>query len=34
MQSPGKALKEALVCAQNEERLTVGVYESAKIMTE
>ncbi|XP_030290798.1 growth arrest and DNA damage-inducible protein GADD45 gamma-like [Sparus aurata] len=34
MQSPGKALKEALVCAQNEERLTVGVYESAKIMTD
>uniref|UniRef100_A0A3B5RDQ4 Growth arrest and DNA damage inducible gamma n=1 Tax=Xiphophorus maculatus TaxID=8083 RepID=A0A3B5RDQ4_XIPMA len=32
--SPGKSLKEALVCAQSEHRLTVGVYESAKIMTE
>uniref|UniRef100_A0A3B5LDZ5 Ribosomal protein eL8/eL30/eS12/Gadd45 domain-containing protein n=1 Tax=Xiphophorus couchianus TaxID=32473 RepID=A0A3B5LDZ5_9TELE len=28
------SLKEALVCAQSEHRLTVGVYESAKIMTE
>ncbi|XP_061589473.1 growth arrest and DNA damage-inducible protein GADD45 gamma-like [Cololabis saira] len=34
MQSPGKSLKEALLCAQREDRLTVGVYESAKIMTE
>uniref|UniRef100_A0A3B5LD82 Ribosomal protein eL8/eL30/eS12/Gadd45 domain-containing protein n=1 Tax=Xiphophorus couchianus TaxID=32473 RepID=A0A3B5LD82_9TELE len=34
MKSPGKSLKEALVCAQSEHRLTVGVYESAKIMTE
>lgn len=34
MQSPGKALEEALLCAQNEVRLTLGVYESAKIMTE
>ncbi|MED6282214.1 Growth arrest and DNA damage-inducible protein GADD45 beta, partial [Characodon lateralis] len=34
MKSPGKSLKEALVCAQSEDRLTVGVYESAKIMTE
>ncbi len=34
MQSPGKSLKEALLCAQIEDRLTVGVYESAKIMTE
>uniref|UniRef100_A0A672JLM8 Growth arrest and DNA damage-inducible protein GADD45 gamma-like n=1 Tax=Salarias fasciatus TaxID=181472 RepID=A0A672JLM8_SALFA len=34
MQSPGKSLKEALVCAQSEGRLTVGVYESAKIMTD
>ncbi|KAJ4925983.1 hypothetical protein JOQ06_008168 [Pogonophryne albipinna] len=34
MQSPGKSLKEALLCAQAEERLTVGVYESAKIMTD
>lgn len=34
MQSPGKSLKEALLCAQSEDRLTVGVYESAKIMTE
>uniref|UniRef100_A0A3B5LGI8 Ribosomal protein eL8/eL30/eS12/Gadd45 domain-containing protein n=1 Tax=Xiphophorus couchianus TaxID=32473 RepID=A0A3B5LGI8_9TELE len=25
--SPGKSLKEALVCAQSEHRLTVGVYE-------
>ncbi|XP_019739047.1 growth arrest and DNA damage-inducible protein GADD45 gamma-like [Hippocampus comes] len=34
MQSPGKSLKEALLCAQSEARLTVGVYESAKIMTD
>ncbi|XP_056259791.1 growth arrest and DNA damage-inducible protein GADD45 gamma-like [Seriola aureovittata] len=34
MQSPGKSLKEALLCAQSEDRLTVGVYESAKIMTD
>ncbi|KAG8010884.1 Growth arrest and DNA damage-inducible protein GADD45 gamma [Nibea albiflora] len=34
MQSPGKSLKEALLCAQTEDRLTVGVYESAKIMTD
>nr|XP_057916860.1 growth arrest and DNA damage-inducible protein GADD45 gamma-like [Doryrhamphus excisus] len=34
MQSAGKSLKEALLCAQGENRLTVGVYESAKIMTE
>lgn len=34
MQSPGKTLKEALLCAQSESRLTVGVYQSAKIMTE
>ncbi|XP_049460217.1 growth arrest and DNA damage-inducible protein GADD45 gamma-like [Epinephelus fuscoguttatus] len=34
MQSPGKSLKEALLCAQGEDRLTVGVYESAKIMTD
>ncbi|XP_074473748.1 growth arrest and DNA damage-inducible protein GADD45 gamma-like [Sebastes fasciatus] len=34
MQSPGKSLKEALLCAQSEERLTIGVYESAKIMTD
>uniref|UniRef100_A0A3B4XRD3 Growth arrest and DNA damage inducible gamma n=1 Tax=Seriola lalandi dorsalis TaxID=1841481 RepID=A0A3B4XRD3_SERLL len=32
--SPGKSLKEALLCAQSEDRLTVGVYESAKIMTD
>ncbi|XP_061657184.1 growth arrest and DNA damage-inducible protein GADD45 gamma-like [Syngnathoides biaculeatus] len=34
MWSPGKSLKEALLSAQSEDRLTVGVYESAKIMTE
>ncbi|KAF3702307.1 Growth arrest and DNA damage-inducible protein GADD45 gamma [Channa argus] len=34
MKSPGKSLKEALLCAQSENRLTVGVYESAKIMTD
>ncbi|KAM4527425.1 growth arrest and DNA damage-inducible protein GADD45 gamma-like [Odontesthes bonariensis] len=34
MHSPGKTLKEALLGAQSEDRLTVGVYESAKIMTE
>ncbi|KAM4634748.1 growth arrest and DNA damage-inducible protein GADD45 gamma-like [Polymixia lowei] len=34
MQSPGKALREALLSAQNEDRLTVGVYESAKIMND
>uniref|UniRef100_A0A673AR44 Growth arrest and DNA damage inducible gamma n=1 Tax=Sphaeramia orbicularis TaxID=375764 RepID=A0A673AR44_9TELE len=34
MQTIGKSLKEALVCAHSEDRLTVGVYESAKIMTE
>ncbi|XP_061554659.1 growth arrest and DNA damage-inducible protein GADD45 gamma-like [Phycodurus eques] len=34
MQSPGKSLKEALLCAHSEDRLTVGVYESAKIMTD
>ncbi|XP_047185614.1 growth arrest and DNA damage-inducible protein GADD45 gamma-like [Scophthalmus maximus] len=34
MQSPGKPLTEALLCARSEERLTVGVYESAKIMTD
>ncbi|XP_077593397.1 growth arrest and DNA damage-inducible protein GADD45 gamma-like [Stigmatopora nigra] len=34
MQSIGKSLKEALLGAQSENRLTVGVYESAKIMTE
>uniref|UniRef100_A0A8C2WVX8 Growth arrest and DNA damage inducible gamma n=1 Tax=Cyclopterus lumpus TaxID=8103 RepID=A0A8C2WVX8_CYCLU len=27
-------LQEALLCAQSEDRLTVGVYESAKIMTD
>uniref|UniRef100_A0A8C2WVB0 Growth arrest and DNA damage inducible gamma n=1 Tax=Cyclopterus lumpus TaxID=8103 RepID=A0A8C2WVB0_CYCLU len=32
--STGKSLKEALLCAQSEDRLTVGVYESAKIMTD
>uniref|UniRef100_A0A3P9I6D8 Growth arrest and DNA damage inducible gamma n=1 Tax=Oryzias latipes TaxID=8090 RepID=A0A3P9I6D8_ORYLA len=34
MQFPGSALKEALLCAQSEGRLTAGVYESAKIMNE
>ncbi|TNN30767.1 hypothetical protein EYF80_059079 [Liparis tanakae] len=34
MQSSGKSLKEALLLARSEERLTAGVYESAKIMTE
>ncbi|XP_008322574.1 growth arrest and DNA damage-inducible protein GADD45 gamma-like [Cynoglossus semilaevis] len=34
MQSPGKALQDTLLWAQSEQRLTVGVYESAKIMTE
>ncbi|KAM8827675.1 growth arrest and DNA-damage-inducible, gamma b, tandem duplicate 1 [Spinachia spinachia] len=34
MQSPGKSLTEALLCAYSEDRLTVGVYESAKIMTD
>ena len=34
MESTGKALKEALVSAQSEERLTIGVYESAMIMNE
>ncbi|KAM4533129.1 growth arrest and DNA damage-inducible protein GADD45 gamma-like [Fundulus diaphanus] len=34
MKSAGKSLREALACAQSEARLTVGVYESAKIMTE
>ncbi|XP_046901180.1 growth arrest and DNA damage-inducible protein GADD45 gamma-like [Hypomesus transpacificus] len=34
MQTAGKSLKEALNCAQSEDRLTVGVYESAKIMTD
>ncbi|KAM3874567.1 growth arrest and DNA damage-inducible protein GADD45 gamma-like [Diretmus argenteus] len=34
MQSAGKALKEALLSAQDEACLTVGVYESAKVMTE
>ncbi|KAJ0037053.1 hypothetical protein NL108_016690 [Boleophthalmus pectinirostris] len=34
MQCPGKVLKEALLCAQSEERLTVGVYESAQVMNE
>ncbi|KAM9821107.1 growth arrest and DNA damage-inducible protein GADD45 gamma-like [Neosynchiropus ocellatus] len=33
MFSPGKCLEEALAAAQAEDRLTVGVYESAKIMT-
>ncbi|KAG7270654.1 hypothetical protein CRUP_032173 [Coryphaenoides rupestris] len=30
----GKALKEALMSAQSEDRLTVGVYESAMIMND
>uniref|UniRef100_A0A8C5C647 Growth arrest and DNA damage-inducible protein GADD45 gamma-like n=1 Tax=Gadus morhua TaxID=8049 RepID=A0A8C5C647_GADMO len=34
MESTGKALKEALVSAQSEERLTIGVYESAMIMND
>ncbi|XP_036383289.1 growth arrest and DNA damage-inducible protein GADD45 gamma-like [Megalops cyprinoides] len=34
MQSPGKSLKEALVAAHSEDRLTIGVYESAKIMND
>uniref|UniRef100_A0AAQ4RLY7 Ribosomal protein eL8/eL30/eS12/Gadd45 domain-containing protein n=1 Tax=Gasterosteus aculeatus aculeatus TaxID=481459 RepID=A0AAQ4RLY7_GASAC len=34
MQSPGKSLKEALLGAQSDGRLTAGVYESAKIMTD
>ncbi|XP_024137902.1 growth arrest and DNA damage-inducible protein GADD45 gamma [Oryzias melastigma] len=34
MQFPERTLKEALLCAQNDGRLTAGVYESAKIMTE
>lgn len=34
MQCPAKSLKEALLFAQSEDRLTAGVYESAKIMTE
>ncbi|KAJ8380814.1 hypothetical protein SKAU_G00015920 [Synaphobranchus kaupii] len=34
MQSPGKSLTEALVSAHTEDRLTIGVYESAKIMNE
>uniref|UniRef100_A0A8C5GVZ5 Growth arrest and DNA damage-inducible protein GADD45 gamma-like n=1 Tax=Gouania willdenowi TaxID=441366 RepID=A0A8C5GVZ5_GOUWI len=34
MKSAGKSLKEALLSAQSEQRITVGVYESAKIMTE
>ncbi|KAF7642088.1 hypothetical protein LDENG_00264820 [Lucifuga dentata] len=34
MRSAAETLTEALRCAQTEQRLTVGVYESAKIMTE
>uniref|UniRef100_W5MNE7 Growth arrest and DNA damage inducible gamma n=1 Tax=Lepisosteus oculatus TaxID=7918 RepID=W5MNE7_LEPOC len=34
MQTAGKSLEEALTSAKNEERLTVGVYESAQIMND
>uniref|UniRef100_A0A674P1B0 Growth arrest and DNA damage inducible gamma n=1 Tax=Takifugu rubripes TaxID=31033 RepID=A0A674P1B0_TAKRU len=34
MKPPGQCLQEALLCAQSETRLTAGVYESAKHMTE
>ncbi|CAL8276424.1 unnamed protein product [Merluccius merluccius] len=34
MQSTGKALKEAVISAQSDDRLTVGVYESAMIMND
>lgn len=34
MEAIGKSLKEALKSAQCEDCLTVGVYESAKIMNE
>ncbi|TWW66780.1 growth arrest and DNA damage-inducible protein GADD45 gamma-like isoform X2 [Takifugu flavidus] len=34
MKPPGQCLQEALLCAQSETRLTAGVYESAKLMTE
>ncbi|CDQ64139.1 unnamed protein product [Oncorhynchus mykiss] len=34
MEAIGKSLKEALKSAQCEDRLTVGVYESAKIMND
>ncbi|KAG7498586.1 hypothetical protein JOB18_014320 [Solea senegalensis] len=34
MKCPGKSLEDALLCAQSDGRLTVGVYESAKIMTD
>nr|XP_023658793.1 growth arrest and DNA damage-inducible protein GADD45 gamma-like [Paramormyrops kingsleyae] len=34
MQSTGKTLRQALISAQSESRLTIGVYESAKIMND
>nr|XP_054600641.1 growth arrest and DNA damage-inducible protein GADD45 gamma-like [Nothobranchius furzeri] len=34
MKSSGKSLKDALLCAQTEDRLTVGVHQSAEIMVE
>ncbi|KAJ8285383.1 hypothetical protein GJAV_G00026180 [Gymnothorax javanicus] len=34
MQDPGKSLTEALVSAHAEDRLTIGVHESAKIMND
>ncbi|XP_008335309.1 growth arrest and DNA damage-inducible protein GADD45 beta [Cynoglossus semilaevis] len=33
MKTVGSALEDLLVTAQNQDRLTVGVYESAKLMT-
>uniref|UniRef100_A0A8C6NKM4 Growth arrest and DNA damage inducible gamma n=1 Tax=Nothobranchius furzeri TaxID=105023 RepID=A0A8C6NKM4_NOTFU len=34
MKSSRKSLKDALLCAQTEDRLTVGVHQSAEIMVE
>ncbi|MBN3307890.1 growth arrest and DNA damage-inducible protein GADD45 gamma [Amia ocellicauda] len=34
MQSAGRALEEALLSALSEQRLTVGVYEAAKLMND